>query len=179
LLKVAVVAALLHAYAYGAVACNTVEDTEPLANPQLAFVPVSESCATCDALTVNDCVDEQPSASETETVYNCGESAFIDCVVDALLQAYVNGDVPLVTVAAIEPLSNPHVVFVIVPATDGTVVVVMIAEVVAVQLFASVTVTVYAATARFDRSCVVAALLHANVNGAVPAVTINEIEPLA
>jgi hypothetical protein len=66
--------------------------------------------------------------------------------------------VPLVTVGAIEPLFKPHVVFVIVPATDGTDVVVIVAEVVAVQLFASVTVTVYMAAARFDRSCVVAAL---------------------
>jgi hypothetical protein len=58
-----------------------------LANPQLAFMPVSESCATCEALTVNDCIEEQPSASETETVYDWGESALMFCVVEALLQA--------------------------------------------------------------------------------------------
>ena len=101
------------------------------------------------------------------------------CVVAALLQLYVYGVVPPLTVMLIEPFALPQLASVTVGALMvGPLRLLTVALVVVVQLFASVTVTVYVLAATLDKFCVVAVLLQLYVYGDVPPFTVNVTLPL-
>ena len=81
----------------------------------------------------------------------------MSCVVALFDQAYVYGEVPPDTVKSIEPVELPlqsTFTWVLLKVrAEGWV---MVAEITAVQAFASVTVTVKVPAARLEMSCVVA-----------------------
>src|SRR5687768_4991210 len=61
----------------------------------------------------------QPTASVTVIVYDPTASAVISAVLPPLLHAYVNGDVPSVTVVTMFPLSKSQVASVGTSVTNG------------------------------------------------------------
>src|SRR3569832_228009 len=101
------------------------------------------------------------------------------CVVAPLLQTKVYGAVPLDAERLTLPLLSPHVALVGVSVAVGTAVVVKVAPIVAVQLFASVTVTLNVPADMFVKSCVVAPLLQAYVKFGVPPFTVISTKPFA
>src|SRR6185295_13398363 len=102
------------------------------------------------------------------------------CVVAPLLQAYVYGAVPPVTVRSIEPVDAPlQLAFTCVSLNTIAVgSVITIPFNVCVHPPVAVTVTLYVPAGMFVRSCVVAPLLQAFVYGGFPPVTVRSIGPV-
>src|SRR5215467_7403108 len=127
---------------------------------------------------VSVCV--QPLASVTVTLYVPAGILVRSCVVAPLLHAYVNGAVPPATVRSIEPVDAP-LQFALTCVSVNTITagwVIPIPFTVCLHPSASVTVTLYVPAGMLVRSWVVAPLLHAYVNGAVPPATVRSIDPV-
>jgi hypothetical protein len=95
---------------------------------------------------------------------------------------YVYGDVPPEPLTVTLPVELPKQrTFVCNPtlAVSAAVGCVIVTNLVAVQPFASVTVTLYVPATRPVRSCVVAPFDQAYAYGAVPPVTVRSIDPVA
>ena len=115
-------------------------------------------------------VDAQLFRSITITVYVPATNPVMLAVVAELLQAKMYGAVPPAPLAVADPLLPPlqlTFVFATVDATNAVGSVIVVLDVV-VQLFASVTVTVYVPATRPLAVADVAELLHAKVYGDVP-----------
>ena len=118
---------------------------------------------TVGSVTVDELVEVQPFASVTVTVYVPAATPVIDAVVAVFDHAYVYGDVPPVADAVAPPSDNPLQVMVesTCEAATNTVGSVTVDELVEVQPFASVTVTVYVPADKLLAVAVVAPLDHA------------------
>jgi hypothetical protein len=182
----AVVAALLHAKVYGEVPPDPFAVADPSLPPlQLMFVFTTELATTAEGsvmVTLDVLVHE--FASDTVTVYVPAVTPVMLAVVAELLQANEYGAVPPDPLAVAEPLFPPLQLmfeFTTELATNAVGSVIVVLDVV-VQLFASVTVTVYVPATRPLAVADVAALLHAKVYGDVPpdpfAVAVPLLPPL-
>ena len=134
----------------------TVNVIEPVEAPlQSTFTCVLLRLGPLVLLIVAEVVFVQALASVTVTVYVPAARPLISWVVALFDQLYVYGETPPLTVKSMEPFGLPQVEFTVVvlnTTADGCV---MVADVVFVQAFASVTVTVYVPAARPVRFCVV------------------------
>ena len=142
----AVVAALLQAKVYGEVPPAPLTVAEPLFPPlQLIFVFTTELAVNAVGsviVTLDALVHEL--ASVIVTVYVPAATPVIEAVVAELLQAKVYGAVPPEPLAVAPPFDNPlHVVLVFTVLAVSAVGSVMVTLDVFIQLFTSVTVTVY------------------------------------
>src|SRR5829696_2654221 len=98
LLRSSVVAPFVHVYVNGTVPPLTLISIAPFVNPHVAFVGVPERVGGGKFITVVDCVVLQPFASVTVTLYEFAITFEMFCVVAPLDHAYVNGNVPPLTV---------------------------------------------------------------------------------
>ena len=155
----AVVAALLHEYVYGAVPPVALAVAEPLFPPlQLMFVFTTELATTAEGsvmVTLDVLVHE--FASDTVTVYVPAVTPVMLAVVAELLQAKVYGAVPPVALAVADPSDKPLQltgVFEALAANSAGSVIVTVDE--DATLSASVTVTVYVPALTLVKLAVVA-----------------------
>jgi hypothetical protein len=136
-----VVAPLLHEYESGAVPPDTDTSTEPLARLHNALVTVADAVGDAMLVTAVLCATVHPAASVTVSEYDPAATLVSDCDDAPLLHAYVYGAVPRETFAVTSPFAFPHVDGCGVIAITGDVDAATVADVVAVQPSADVTVT--------------------------------------
>ena len=97
-----------------------VTDAPPLLSPQVVGVALVVSVTPVDAATVTLDIDAQPLTSFTVTVYvPDARPVLIESVAELPLHRYVNGPLPLVTMACADPLLFPQVVATDVDDTVG------------------------------------------------------------
>ena len=105
LLRLTVVAPLLHAYVSGDVPPVMVDITLPFDCPHVVPVADSERVGGGASVTVVEIVAVHPLASVTVTLYGPASRFDKSSVVAPLLQLKVNGDVPPLTVKSTNPFA--------------------------------------------------------------------------
>jgi Ni,Fe-hydrogenase III component G len=158
----------------------TVKSIAPVDPPlQATFVTDVERFKAVACVIVALVVAVQRFASVTVTVYVPAATPDKSCELAPLLQLYVYPAVPPLTVKSIAPVDPPLQATLVTDVERFNAVgCVIVALVVAVQRFASVTVTVYVPATTPDKSCELAPLLQLYVYPAVPPLTVKSIAPV-
>ena len=160
----------------------TVKSILPVAFPKhntFTFV-VAKVSGFCGCVIVTLVVAVQPLASVTNTLYVPATRFCGSCNVEVFDQEYVYGAVPPAGVKLMLPVLFPkhNTLTWVVDKESGAWGSVIVALIVAVQLLASVTVTLYVPATKLLMSCVVAPLLQTYVYNGVPPVGVKLILPV-